>query len=43
MAARGTDSPGITTARMLEQFIEGYDAALDDDGDHGLNDRRPVL
>src|ERR1700733_9918661 len=30
MAARGSDLPGVTTAKMLEQMMEGYDAALDD-------------
>lgn len=27
-AARGSDLPGVTTAQMLEQMIEGYEAAL---------------
>ena len=27
-AARGSDLPGVTTARMLEQMMEGYAAAL---------------
>src|SRR5271154_5616019 len=27
-AARGSDLPGVTTARMLEQLIAGYEAAL---------------
>lgn len=31
MAARGSDLPGVTTARMLEQLIEGYMLALDDE------------
>lgn len=31
MAARGSDLPGVTTARMLEQMIEGYMQALDDE------------
>lgn len=31
MAARGSDLPGVTTALMLEQMIEGYMLALDDD------------
>ena len=30
-AARGSDLPGVTTARMIEQMIEGYEAGLDDD------------
>ena len=42
MAARGSDLPGVTTARMLEQIIEGYDAAMDDEvADHDLNYHRP--
>jgi uncharacterized protein (DUF2252 family) len=28
MAARGSDLPGVTTAKMLEQMIEGYAQAL---------------
>jgi len=27
-AARGSDLPGVTTARMIEQMIEGYEAGL---------------
>ena len=30
-AARSSDLPGVTTAQMLEQMIEGYEAAFDDD------------
>ena len=42
MAARGSDLPGVTTAKMLEQIIEGYAAALDDEvADHDLNYHRP--
>ncbi len=42
MAARGSDLPGVTTARMLEQMMEGYDAALDDDlTESDLNEHRP--
>ena len=41
-AARGSDLPGVTTARMLEQMMEGYDAALEDDlTDNDRNDHRP--
>jgi uncharacterized protein (DUF2252 family) len=41
-AARGSDLPGVTTARMLEQMMEGYDAALEDDlSESDLNDHRP--
>ena len=32
-AARGSDLPGVTTAKMVEQMIEGYEEALADDGD----------
>lgn len=28
MAARGSDSPGVTTAIVMEQIIEGYEEAL---------------
>ena len=28
MAARGSDLPGVTTARMLERMIDGYEAAF---------------
>jgi len=28
MAARGSDLPGVTTARMMERMIEGYEAAF---------------
>ena len=36
-AARGSDLPGVTTARMMEEMIEGYAAAMNDlrDGDPG--------
>ena len=41
-AARGSDLPGVTTARMLEQMVEGYGAALDDDLTQAdSNDYRP--
>src|ERR1700722_6692477 len=32
-ASRGSDLPGVTTARILEQVIEGYRAALRQDAD----------
>src|ERR1700733_9895643 len=32
-ASRGSDLPGVTTARILEQIIEGYRAALRQDAD----------
>ena len=36
-AARGSDLPGVTTARILEQIIEGYAAAMEpgQTGDEG--------
>jgi uncharacterized protein (DUF2252 family) len=44
MAARGSDLPGVTTARMLEQMMEGYSIALDDDAtDIDPNDHRPEV
>ena len=33
-AARGSDLPGVTTARILEQMMTGYEAALAGDFDH---------
>jgi uncharacterized protein (DUF2252 family) len=32
-ASRGSDLPGVTTARILEQVVEGYQAALQQDAD----------
>jgi uncharacterized protein (DUF2252 family) len=32
-AARGSDLPGVTTAKILEQMIEGYGQALTKQGD----------
>jgi uncharacterized protein (DUF2252 family) len=32
-AARSSDLPGVTTARMMEQMIEGYEAAFADIGE----------
>jgi uncharacterized protein (DUF2252 family) len=40
MAARGSDLPGVTTANMLEQMMEGYEEALVD-ADPDLRSRRP--
>jgi uncharacterized protein (DUF2252 family) len=41
-AARGSDLPGITTAKMIEQLIEGYEEGLADEGRDGvLRRRRP--
>ncbi|RZI55789.1 MAG: DUF2252 domain-containing protein, partial [Zymomonas sp.] len=37
-AARGSDLPGVTTARMMEEMVEGYAAAMHDptSGDAGV-------
>jgi uncharacterized protein (DUF2252 family) len=32
-AARGSDLPGVTTAQMVEQMVDGYEAALSGDDD----------
>ena len=40
MAARGSDLPGVTTARMLEQMTLGYEKALAGKGS-GPRGRRP--
>jgi len=40
-AARGSDLPGVTTARMLEQMIEGYGAGLDGDAAAEKTNQRP--
>ena len=43
-AARGSDLPGVTTAKMLEQMVEGYCAALDDElTESDLDDHRPEV
>ena len=40
-AARGSDLPGVTTARMLEELMAGYQAALDDEAAEPAADKRP--
>ena len=40
-AARGSDLPGVTTARMLEQMIEGYGAGLQGDAAAEKDNQRP--
>lgn len=41
-AARGSNLPGITTARMMEQVIEGYVHAFDPDNEAGMaKSKRP--
>jgi uncharacterized protein (DUF2252 family) len=37
-AARGSDLPGVTTAQILEQMIEGYEHAVDAPGARVTND-----
>lgn len=32
-AARGSDLPGVATARMLEEMMQGYEQAFEDDAD----------
>ncbi len=39
-AARGSDLPGVTTAKMLEEIMAGYQAALTGEGDED-EDRKP--
>src|SRR6202163_1647666 len=34
-AARGSNLPGVTTARILEQLVSGYEKALSDDIERG--------
>jgi uncharacterized protein (DUF2252 family) len=34
-AARGSDLPGVATARMLEEMMRGYAQAFEDDVGHG--------
>ncbi len=41
MAARGSDLPGVTTARMLEAMIQGYAEAMDDRADDETETARP--
>lgn len=40
-AARGSDLPGVTTAKMLEHMIEGYEAAFEDDFHEDVDVRPP--
>lgn len=42
-AARGSDLPGVVTARMLESLVVGYESAFDNpDAAAGLTSRRPA-
>jgi uncharacterized protein (DUF2252 family) len=40
-AARGSDLPGVTTARIIEALVEGYELALDVDVDDEANPAPP--
>jgi uncharacterized protein (DUF2252 family) len=40
-AARGSDLPGVTTAKILEQMIEGYEQSLSHRGANGVE--RPAV
>ncbi len=40
MAARGSDLPGVTTARMLERMVEGYETAFLPEAEGETTDRR---
>ncbi|MFD2137531.1 DUF2252 family protein [Novosphingobium resinovorum] len=43
-AARGSDLPGVVTARMMEEMVEGYeDAFVDPDGEEQTADREPEI
>jgi len=42
-AARGADLPGVTTARMIEQMMEGYEVALTGDGTDPLANEPDVV
>jgi uncharacterized protein (DUF2252 family) len=41
-AIRGSDLPGVTTALMLEQMMEGYEGALANPGKHPRNSAAPA-
>src|SRR5579872_4405424 len=40
-ASRGSDLPGVTTAKMLEQMMEGYEKAFEPDFDEKSDLKRP--
>ena len=42
-AARGSDLPGVTTARMIEEMVDGYEHALADRGGDALADEPEVV
>lgn len=39
-AARGSDLPGVVTARMIEEMVEGYENAFDDPHDEDAEETR---
>jgi uncharacterized protein (DUF2252 family) len=41
-AARGSDLPGVTTARMIEEMVDGYEAAMRDPEEE-TEDEPPVV
>jgi uncharacterized protein (DUF2252 family) len=41
-AIRGSDLPGVTTALMLEQMMEGYEVALDNPGKNSKKSAAPA-
>ena len=41
MAARGSDLPGVTTARMLESMVAGYESAVEEEPDAGAAPEPP--
>jgi uncharacterized protein (DUF2252 family) len=41
MAARGSDLPGVTTARMLESMVAGYESAFEDEPEAEVGRRAP--
>jgi uncharacterized protein (DUF2252 family) len=40
-AARGSDLPGVTTAKMLEQMMEGYEKSFEPDFNEEIDIPRP--
>ena len=42
-AARGSDLPGVTTAKILEELIAGYQSALSGDGDKDKSNRPKAI
>jgi uncharacterized protein (DUF2252 family) len=41
-AARGSDLPGVTTAKMLEELMNGYEMAFDPDFREGADTEQPA-